>query len=550
MPDVFLSYNRDDAAVAKLMADAFAREGLEVWWDVSLRSGEAYDRVTEEALRTAKAVVVLWSPRSVDSRWVRAEASIADENATLVPAKIDACQLPVMFRLTQTADLSHWHGETGDTAWQAFLGDVQRMVAGEVPANPGRAPQLSSAILGTGIPIVAVLPIAHRAGDDELEILGEDLTDEVTREMARSRYFEVIAAGTMGRWRGIVVDHRELRRELGAVFAVECKLQRSGEDVRLTVQVIDCETGRMLWSGRLMRKAADVAVAPEVFAVLIASELGEQIVQIEVTRAMAHPGPFSTWQHMMRSMAYVAHTGSDSIRRAIEEARCAITAAPDAALAHAMLATNLALLVNARGKELDDALSREIQAHIQRAIQLDGDDPTVIAWLVSPHITLGDFEAALRLAQRTVELYPGSPRSHWLLGFANLELGRTAEAIAAFTEELRLTTHDPIRNTGHAYLGVCYLLEGRPEEAEAAIDRSLALRPDLDVTLKWKAIVAASRGNEELALATVRRLREVEPEMTIEQHVRQVTFSPNVAERSGEYMATLQRLWVATGNGR
>ena len=45
--------------------DAFLREGFEVWWDATLRSGEAYDEVTEGALRGAKAVVVLWSPRSV-----------------------------------------------------------------------------------------------------------------------------------------------------------------------------------------------------------------------------------------------------------------------------------------------------------------------------------------------------------------------------------------------------------------------------------------------------------------------------------------------------
>ena len=59
MPDIFLSYNREDSAVAKTFADAFAREGLEVWWDQTLKSGEAYDEVTEAALRDAKAVVVL-----------------------------------------------------------------------------------------------------------------------------------------------------------------------------------------------------------------------------------------------------------------------------------------------------------------------------------------------------------------------------------------------------------------------------------------------------------------------------------------------------------
>jgi hypothetical protein len=75
-PDIFLSYNREDQATAQRFAERFEAAGMSVWWDVTLRSGEAYDEVTEEALRTAKAVVVLWSPRSVVSRWVRAEATL------------------------------------------------------------------------------------------------------------------------------------------------------------------------------------------------------------------------------------------------------------------------------------------------------------------------------------------------------------------------------------------------------------------------------------------------------------------------------------------
>src|SRR4051812_1766161 len=81
-PDIFLSYNRGDLAIARRFAEAFAREGLQVWWDVALRSGEAYDEVTENALREAKVVVVLWSKRSVASRWVRAEAALAERKKT------------------------------------------------------------------------------------------------------------------------------------------------------------------------------------------------------------------------------------------------------------------------------------------------------------------------------------------------------------------------------------------------------------------------------------------------------------------------------------
>jgi TIR domain len=78
VPDIFLSYNREDPARARVFAEAFKREGFKVWWDVGLTPGEAHDQVTQKALRETNAVVVLWSKKSVASRWVRAEATLAD----------------------------------------------------------------------------------------------------------------------------------------------------------------------------------------------------------------------------------------------------------------------------------------------------------------------------------------------------------------------------------------------------------------------------------------------------------------------------------------
>jgi len=95
---------------------------------VGLRTGEAYNEVTETALRTAKAVVVLWSKKSVQSRWVRAEATLADHNKTHVPCIIEPYERPIMFELTQTAELEHWTGDASDKAWVAFLSDVRRFV--------------------------------------------------------------------------------------------------------------------------------------------------------------------------------------------------------------------------------------------------------------------------------------------------------------------------------------------------------------------------------------------------------------------------------------
>src|SRR3984957_15493572 len=135
VPDIFLSYSRDDQATARLFAEGLEREGFTVWWDATLHTGEAYDQVTEKELREAKAVVVLWSKKSVDSRWVRAEATTADRNKTLVPVMIEPCNRPIMFELTHTVDLSHWSGDSQDAAWQGYIGDVRRLVEKDGPAS-------------------------------------------------------------------------------------------------------------------------------------------------------------------------------------------------------------------------------------------------------------------------------------------------------------------------------------------------------------------------------------------------------------------------------
>ncbi len=135
--DIFVSYNHGDQAVARRFVRAFEREGFRVWWDATIRSGEDFDHATEAALRSSKAVAVLWSPRSVVSRWVRAEAALALRNETFAPVMIEPCERPILFELVQTIDLSHWSGEPGDSAWLTYLADIRRLVEHEPnPVSP------------------------------------------------------------------------------------------------------------------------------------------------------------------------------------------------------------------------------------------------------------------------------------------------------------------------------------------------------------------------------------------------------------------------------
>ena len=131
--------------MARMFANSFAREGFNVWWDAAIHSGETFDEVIEQALRGASAVVVLWSPRSVGSRWVRAEATLADRAKTLAPVENKPSNHPIIFELTHTVDLSHWKGEPGDNAWQIFLHDVRRLVdSGRAKSAQHDAPPAST----------------------------------------------------------------------------------------------------------------------------------------------------------------------------------------------------------------------------------------------------------------------------------------------------------------------------------------------------------------------------------------------------------------------
>ncbi|MFM5886035.1 MAG: TIR domain-containing protein [Novosphingobium sp.] len=554
-PDLFISYNREDAAFARLYADAFTAAGLKVWWDATLRSGEDYDAVTEQSLRTAKAVVVLWSPRSVNSRWVRAEATIADRGQTLMPVMIEACDRPVMFELKQTAELSHWRGDIEDPAWLAFVSDVKRKVgiAEEAalpppppPAAKGQEPA-AGAVGKLGRAAVAVLPFGWRGSDAEFENLAEDLTEDLTRELASNGFFKVVAARAMAAWRGKAIDHKELSQKLEARYLIEGRLQRSGGDNRLTAQLIDGESGNVLWSMRMNTAVGDEDFSTDRLSVAVAAQFSEQIIQREQTLAMGRSAPFSAWDHILRAAALVQRADQARARQAVDEATLAVKAAPDVGLAHAMLASALAAVPESQGHKPDEEQIREIQAQTRQAMRLDGNNPTVLMELAGAYQGLGEYEICLRLAKRTVDLAPSSPASHRILGDSYRMLGRTAEAVEAYRKQDKLSPFDSGRNVALTNLAMCLLLEGQGEAAEDALDRALMLDPEYPVALEWKAIVAEHLGKHQVALETMRQIRMAEAAVPLDRHVWEIERNAMLLERTAPHIATLRSLWRAAG---
>lgn len=121
MPDVFISYTRDERARCVGIGQRLQALGLDVWFDAKLASGTSFDTEIETNIRAAKAVMVLWSPKSVQSTWVRNEATIGQQRNVLVSVEIERCTLPVAFTNTHTELLLDETFSDDDPAWINIL---------------------------------------------------------------------------------------------------------------------------------------------------------------------------------------------------------------------------------------------------------------------------------------------------------------------------------------------------------------------------------------------------------------------------------------------
>jgi hypothetical protein len=125
MVRVFISYASEDRPGAERLAHALAHGGFAVWWDRKIPLGSSFDQVIEENLAQADCVLVLWTAASVQSRWVRAEASEAAAREVLVPVLMEPeLKIPLEFRLLQAADLSDWSGDAQHAEFSALLAHI------------------------------------------------------------------------------------------------------------------------------------------------------------------------------------------------------------------------------------------------------------------------------------------------------------------------------------------------------------------------------------------------------------------------------------------
>src|SRR5947209_7559079 len=264
MSDVFISYARADEQQAKRVADALRTDGYAVWRDDELPAHRAYADVIEERLKSADAVVVLWSADAAKSQWVRAEADAARSAGNLIQVSLDGSVPPLPFNQIQCADLNGWSGEADAPGWRKLVKSVQALAPKVVAESSGR-PRRQQVC-------VCVLPFQNMSGDAEQEYFSDGISEDITTDLSKVSALGVIARNTAFTFKGQSVDVCDVARKLGVSHVLEGSVRKAGGRVRINAQLIDGASGDHVWAERYDRELEDIfAIQDEISKAIVAA---------------------------------------------------------------------------------------------------------------------------------------------------------------------------------------------------------------------------------------------------------------------------------------
>lgn len=469
-PTLFLSYAHVDARRAEALAAALGDRGYTVWWDSLIEGGASFAKSIRQALEAADAVIVLWSKTSIDSDWVADEAAQGRDRKRLVPISLDGSLPPLGFRQYQTIDLSGRNVKPSaaqvdriERAVRAAIGqeaaprphsftppavDRRRamLVGGgavAVLAGGGAIYGLRDDLFGAGAAdrSIAVLPFKNLSGDAAQSYLSDGLTDEVRAALTRNAALKVLAGTSSNTARDDEGDARSIAGKLGVAHLLEGSVQRSGDVVRVSIDLTDGRTGFSTWSKRIDARLSDIFA----FQTEVARTVSEAL---SVRMATHDPAPGGTrnvaaYESYLRGKAlYNLSKDEATDREAKALFENAIVADPDFALAHAALSRVLASLASVY------APAAEIK-------------PT--------------FAAAIAEGRKAVALAPKLAEGQLALGFATFA---GMLDVKGAREPYDLAHRYGRGNADILLLYALYTVRtGRPGEARSAIRQAVALDP-------------------------------------------------------------------------
>jgi adenylate cyclase len=517
LADIFVSYARSDRALVTPIVRALEAKGWSVWWDHAIVAGQEFDDRIEAELNAARAVLVVWTPASTGSRWVRGEAREAAERGVLVPVRFEGARMPIDVRAIHATDLDGWGEDPTSPPFQDLLRSLTAMTSR--PASPaGAALESAVAEAPAARPVavgICVLPFSNMSGDAEQEYFSDGISEDVITDLSKVSALSVIARNTAFTFKGKHVDIPQLARQLKVSHVLEGSVRKAGQRVRITAQLIDGATGSHVWAERYDRDLNDVFELQDEISQAIVKALRLKLMP-EEKKAIEQRGTTNLEAYNLFLMArqYSVTGNYGNIRRCeaiIRLCRSATEIDPEYATAWALMAVAQAALRFHFSGPGDGGL-----AAAERALSLDGKlaeahaaKARVLTSEGAYEPALAEIDIALGLDPESFEVNTAAARLYFMQGLHN-------DAIRFYEKAAALMPSD---FSSVAMLQTCYTAIGDKEAVRRAAERTLARaekiaaqEPDNGMAMGYTVIALSDLGEGERARELAKRAMLLDPD--------------------------------------
>ena len=295
---------------------------------------------------------------------------------------------------------------------------------------------------GSAIDSLAVLPLENASGDPETEYLSDGIAETLINSLAQLRKIRVVPRTLAFRYRGPGVDHLAAGRELGVRAVLTGRLSQRGDDVTVSVELVDVDRQAQLWGGRYSRKTTDLVGLQEELTIEISEKLRLQLTGDERKRVRKRQTESNeAFRLVLQAQHYINWLSPEGLHKGIALCQQAIAIDPDYVAAYGRTSFGYAMLVFLGYEHRAEAFPR-LMAAAKKALELDDT-------LADGHIGLGwslflgwDLRGGEREARSSVTLNPDSTEGFALLNQILVALGRFDEAIAAGQRAVELAPLD------------------------------------------------------------------------------------------------------------